>query len=93
MPKKILVVDDERHIARLVQVNLERAGYEAITALDVRDGLQKAEWEQPDLILLDSLLPDRSRLLAELHRNPRTCGILIKELPYKVPEWDLFRPL
>ena len=34
MAKKILVVDDERHIVRLVQVNLERAGYEIVTAYD-----------------------------------------------------------
>ncbi|HOQ28649.1 MAG TPA: two-component system response regulator, partial [Armatimonadota bacterium] len=37
MAKRILVVDDERHIVRLVQVNLERAGYEVVTAFDGKE--------------------------------------------------------
>src|ERR1051326_5426807 len=46
MPKKILAVDDERHIVRLVQVNLERAGYEVVTAFDGKDALEKVASEQ-----------------------------------------------
>ena len=41
MPKKILAVDDERHIVRLVEVNLQRAGYEVVTAFDGKEGLEK----------------------------------------------------
>ena len=52
MPKKILAVDDERHIVRLVQVNLERAGYEVVTAFDGKDALEKVEAERPDLVVL-----------------------------------------
>ena len=37
MPKKILAVDDERHIVRLVQVNLQRAGYEVVTVSSLID--------------------------------------------------------
>ena len=43
MPKKILAVDDERHIVRLVEVNLARAGYQVVTAFDGREALQKVE--------------------------------------------------
>ncbi|HID07350.1 MAG TPA: response regulator, partial [Armatimonadetes bacterium] len=39
--KKILVVDDEKHIVRLVQVNLERRGYQVITAYDGLECLEK----------------------------------------------------
>jgi two-component system, OmpR family, alkaline phosphatase synthesis response regulator PhoP len=39
--KKILVVDDERHIVRLIQVNLERQGYQVVTAHDGKEALEK----------------------------------------------------
>ena len=57
MPKKILVVDDERNMVRLLQVNLEREGYEVVTAFDGMEGLQKARTENPDLVLLDITMP------------------------------------
>ena len=41
--KRVLVVDDERHIVRLVQVNLERQGYEVLTAYDGVECLEKAK--------------------------------------------------
>ena len=47
MPKKILAVDDERHIVRLVQVNLERAGYTVVTAFNGKEALEQVEAEQP----------------------------------------------
>jgi two-component system alkaline phosphatase synthesis response regulator PhoP len=58
MPKTILVVDDERHIVRLVQVNLERAGYMVVTAFDGYEALEKVQSEQPDLVVLDVTMPD-----------------------------------
>jgi CheY-like chemotaxis protein len=45
---KILAVDDEPHIRRLVQVNLERHGYEVVTAADGKDALEKVAAEKPD---------------------------------------------
>ena len=57
MPKKILAVDDERHIVRLVEVNLQRAGYEVVTAYDGREALEKVKSENPDLIVLDVMMP------------------------------------
>lgn len=57
MTNKILVVDDELSIATLLQYNLKQAGYDVIIANDGRDGLQKAISENPDLILLDLMLP------------------------------------
>ena len=57
MPKKILAVDDEKHIVRLVQVNLERQGYEVVTANDGREALEKVESEKPDLVVLDVMMP------------------------------------
>lgn len=55
--KRILVVDDERPILTLLEYNLKQAGYEVITAGDGEEGLQKAETESPDLLVLDLMLP------------------------------------
>ena len=72
MPKKILAVDDERHIVRLVEVNLARAGYQVVTAFDGREALQKVESEKPDLVVLDVMMPfmDGFEVLRNLKANP-----------------------
>ncbi|ANB62247.1 response regulator transcription factor [Anoxybacteroides amylolyticum] len=57
MSKKVLIVDDEPSIVTLLEYNLKQAGFEVITASDGEEGLQKAILEQPDLIILDLMLP------------------------------------
>ena len=57
MSKKILVVDDEHSIVTLLQYNLQQAGFEVITKMDGESGLDAAINEQPDLIVLDLMLP------------------------------------
>ena len=57
MNKKILVVEDEKAIADILEFNLKKEGYEVVCAYDGEDGLGKATTEQPDLILLDVMLP------------------------------------
>ncbi|NLG86988.1 MAG: response regulator transcription factor [Firmicutes bacterium] len=54
---KILVVDDEESILRLVSYNLEREGYEVLTAADGNKALAIIEAEKPDLVILDLMLP------------------------------------
>jgi two-component system response regulator VicR len=54
---KILVVDDERSITDLLEYNLERNGYQVVIARDGRQALRLAEAEQPDLVILDLMLP------------------------------------
>jgi len=54
---KILVVDDERAITDLLVYNLRRNGYQAIAAHDGRQALRLARVEQPDLVILDLMLP------------------------------------
>jgi CheY-like chemotaxis protein len=56
--ERILVVDDERAIRLICRVNLESAGYETLEAEDGRGALEVAQAEQPDLIVLDVMLPD-----------------------------------
>ena len=55
--KKILIVDDEPQLAGFVKTMLETRNYEVISAADGVEGLQKAESEQPHLILLDLKMP------------------------------------
>lgn len=58
MKPKILVVDDEPHILRLVSFKLKKAGFDVITADHGQQALDLARSEQPALILLDVMLPD-----------------------------------
>jgi len=91
MAKKILVVDDEPHFVRLAQINLERAGYEVVTAIDGKDALKKVEVAKPDLVVLDMEMPhmDGFEVLQNLRKNPAT-----RELPVILmtsPHGDVMR--
>lgn len=55
--KKILVVDDEKDLVETLVFRLEALGYEALTAYNGQEGLDKARSEKPDLILLDVMMP------------------------------------
>jgi len=57
MGKKVLVVDDEKNIVDIVVFNLKKEGYEAIAAYDGEEGCKKAFEEDPDIILLDIMMP------------------------------------
>ena len=93
MSKKILAVDDERHIVRLVQVNLERAGYQVVTAFDGREALEKVESEQPDLVVLDVMMPymDGFEVLQTLRKNQSTRDLPVIMLTAKAQDADVFR--
>jgi two-component system, OmpR family, alkaline phosphatase synthesis response regulator PhoP len=55
--KKILVVDDERDIVKVLVIRLQSSGYEVITAFDGAQGVFMAHKEKPDLIILDIRMP------------------------------------
>lgn len=57
--KTILVVDDEKPIADILQFNLVKEGYKVICAYDGEEALKMVEEQQPDLMLLDIMLPKR----------------------------------
>ena len=56
---RILVVDDDRDIVRLVRSYLEKAGYQVLTAYDGESALRVLRTEKPQLLILDLMLPDR----------------------------------
>lgn len=59
MNQRILVVDDDKQIVRLVQSYLEQAGYAVLTAYDGAAALRAIRTERPDLVVLDLMLPDQ----------------------------------
>ena len=71
--KLVLIVEDEKNIVDIVKFNLMREGYRTIEAYDGEDGLNKALTEDPDIVLLDVMLPkmigfDVCRKLREARR-------------------------
>lgn len=58
MSEKILVIDDEEPTVQLIAMLLERRGFEVIKAFRAEDGLRKAYRYQPDLVLLDIMMPE-----------------------------------
>jgi two-component system, OmpR family, alkaline phosphatase synthesis response regulator PhoP len=73
--EKILVVDDERNIVELLKYNLEKEGYEVLSAYDGFEAVNLAKQDRPDLIILDIMLPGQGGL--------EVCRILRKET--KIP--------
>ena len=92
MPLKVLVCDDERHIVRLIQVNLERQGYQVITAFDGKEGLEKVRSEKPDLLVLDVMMPymDGFEVLKSLRREAETENLPVIMLTAKAQDKDVF---
>ena len=77
--KKILVVDDERPISDIIKFNLTKEGYEVVTAFDGREALEQFEVENPDLVILDLMLPEKDgfTVLRELREKGVTTPVLI----------------
>jgi two-component system alkaline phosphatase synthesis response regulator PhoP len=59
MSQRILVVDDDKEIVRIIRAYLEKAGYVVLTAFDGESALHTIRSDRPDLIVLDLMLPDR----------------------------------
>ena len=81
-PRVFLLIGDEKHIVRLIQVNLECAGYVVLTATNAKEAFEKAETEHPDIITFDAELPckDGFETLRHLGTNPETKDIPIIHL-------------
>ena len=79
MPKTVLIVEDERAIVEILKFNLTRAGYAPLEAADGEAGLQLAREADPDLILLDLMLPkvDGFEVCRRLRAEGNTVPILM----------------
>jgi len=73
MSKRVLVVDDDENTIRFLSVALRENGYEPITASDGEEGFQRVEDSNPDLLVLDVMMPKRTGfvLFKQLRRNEK----------------------
>ncbi len=73
MKKRILIIEDEKEISLILKLRLEAAGYEVLQAFDGEDGYEKASTQDPDLILLDLILPRKGglQILDDLKSDPK----------------------
>ena len=76
-PQRVLIVDDDYEIVDSVRYALEAKGYQVLIARDGNQGLAMAEREDPDLVILDMMMPKRSGFLV-LERLRRTRPVPLK---------------
>jgi DNA-binding response OmpR family regulator len=90
MIKKILIIEDDPAISRLVDYTLRHEGYEIITASNGLEGINKAHKEAPDLVILDVMLPgmDGYEVCHRLKTEPDTASLLILMFSAKAQEID-----
>lgn len=101
LASRILVVDDERHIARFLQFLLDKEGYQTAVAFDGETALELCRTFQPDAILLDLVLPGISGLevLKSIHASAteeRPCpvillltGLSLQDLPADIMDFGV----
>ncbi|GAB4312115.1 MAG: hypothetical protein Kow0059_02440 [Candidatus Sumerlaeia bacterium] len=79
MSKKILIIDDEEDVVEIIKTTLKTKGYQTIHAYDGEEGLKQALVNQPDLIILDLMMPKMSglELTKRLRRDEKTRDIPI----------------
>ncbi len=95
MSKKVLVVDDQPHITRLIQVNLEKEGIAVSTAADGVEGMRKVREVRPDLVILDVIMPrkDGFEVLREMKEDDDLAPIPVIMLTVKAQNEDILHGL
>lgn len=88
--KKILIVEDDPSFSRAINHIIEKEGYEVITASNGMAGLRMAKGENPDLLILDVMLPglDGFEICHQLRQDPLTENLPIIMLSAKGQEID-----
>jgi DNA-binding response OmpR family regulator len=89
-PARILVVDDDPVILRLIEVNLDLEGFEVVTASRGEDAIAKARDTNPDLILLDLMMPEMSgwEIAERIQSDSATAGIPLVFLSARTQDED-----
>jgi two-component system alkaline phosphatase synthesis response regulator PhoP len=88
--KKILIVEDDPSVLRATSYIMQKEGYEVLTAQDGLEGLKKAREDNPDLLILDVMLPgiDGFEICHSLRSEPKTAGLSILMFSAKGQESD-----
>lgn len=87
---KILVVDDDKAVVRLMRGYLEQAGYEVVVAYDGKTALQTIRYDHPDLVLLDLMLPDYDGwdITRQIRNDPKLAQLPLIMLTARVTDAD-----
>jgi two-component system phosphate regulon response regulator PhoB len=87
---KLLIIEDERSLQEVLTYSLEKEGFEVSVASDGQDGLRRVAAEQPDLVILDLMLPviDGLEVCRQIRSDSRTRGIRILMLTARSEEVD-----
>lgn len=90
MREKILIVEDEPDIVKMLEYNLKKEGFRITSASDGREALRRVERDRPDIIILDLMLPeiDGLEVCKFLKQSPGTANIPIIMLTAKAQETD-----
>jgi len=77
MPKKILIIDDEPDVLLFLGTLLRKNGYEVCEACDGVEGIKKLIEEQPDLVCLDLIMPEKTgiKMYREMRKDERLQGV------------------
>ena len=88
--RKVLVIDDEPGIIEIVEANLEGDGFEVISASNGKEGLEKIKSEQPELVVLDVMMPEMDgwEVLRSLEKDENTAGLPVIMLTAKAADED-----
>lgn len=86
----ILIIEDEPSLVEVLTYNLEKEGFEVLSATNGRDGLERARAVLPDLVILDLMLPlvDGLQVCSQLRSDPKTQNIRILMLTARSEETD-----
>lgn len=88
--RKVLVIDDEPGIIEIVEANLEGDGFAVISASNGKEGLDKIKNEQPELVVLDVMMPEMDgwEVLRSLEKDDSTAGLPVIMLTAKAADED-----
>jgi two-component system alkaline phosphatase synthesis response regulator PhoP len=86
--KKILIIDDEKHIAEAIKINLQLSGYDVLHAINGLDGLNYYKSYSPDLVLVDLMMPeiDGYGVITEIRKNDNKIPIMVLSAKDQVNE-------
>jgi two-component system, OmpR family, alkaline phosphatase synthesis response regulator PhoP len=94
MSIRVLAVDDEPDVLRLIQIKLQKAGLDVLTARDGQEGLERAVAEKPDVVLMDVMMPRMDGFTAAARiKEQMQPAPLILMLTAKGQEADVIRGL
>ena len=95
MNKKILIADDEQNIVISLEFLMKREGFEVVVANDGEEAIRRIRADQPDLVLLDVMMPKKSgfEVCQEIRSDPEMAGVRILMLTAKGRDTEVAKGL